>query len=431
MIKEYDEKTEGIIKSGQYLVIPELIVGDDLVFKASCIATAGISCSGKVSAFFDLVVFGDVRAQEIEVKGRFVCTGVCEAENNLIVQNDIWAEEISADYIETHDKVVAQEIDAKTLSAEGSILIGKTLAIEEMASSNRSILCGETAYGAGRVSANVIITGEPLDLDDGMDAVSSPNVYYHAENNGKKHEEIETLSKKFEEKNDFKGYIFALIERTFDQKRIDRLNKYVQVLSVIEAQSSEIYTKCRDTALLLWMSDIISSGLFTDWEKIKQWYKCLLDSFTRLSRNEPPTGNETTVCKTEKLRVGDTLIHRSYGTGTVEVIEKTFDGKIVSVRYAKDRQIRMHRFPISEAYFRMVGMPNESSISNRYRESITCEPESYEDWLMLSLFLHEYGKDYAPEFSLIIFALLSSNFGLKTKFVTDRFAEKGWKLYAE
>ena len=52
MIKEYDEKTEGIIRSGKYLIIPEIIVGKDVVFKASCIATSGISCSGKVNALF-------------------------------------------------------------------------------------------------------------------------------------------------------------------------------------------------------------------------------------------------------------------------------------------------------------------------------------------------------------------------------------------
>lgn len=433
MIKEYDEKTEGIIRSGKYLIIPEIIVGKDVVFKASCIATSGISCSGKVNALFDLIVFGDIRAQEMEVKGRLVCTGECKVQNTIIVQNDIWAEELFADYIETHDSIVAQNIDAKNINSEGSILIGKTLAIEELASSSRSILCGETAYGAGKVSANVVITGEPLDLDDGVDAVTSPNVYFHTENPMSETyiEDFKSLSKEYKEKNDFKGYIDALIESSCDQRKNTRLKKYAQVLAALPAQESVIRNQCRDVSLLLWMCDIEKSGLFIDWDIVTQWEKCLADLFTRLARNQSPTDGETCACKTDALKIGDKLIHSSNGSGVVETIGKTNTGTIVSVRFAEDGQVKKYLFPASEVHFRKICSPSNNSSTTHYRESIVCEPESYEDWLMLSSLLHEHGKDLAPELSLTIFTLLSSCFGLKAKFVTDRFREKGWVPYAE
>ena len=62
---------------------------------------------------------------------------------------------------------MAQSIDADIVQADGNIIIGKTLAVEEKAQTYQKVICGETAYGAGKIIASTILTSEPLDLDDG------------------------------------------------------------------------------------------------------------------------------------------------------------------------------------------------------------------------------------------------------------------------
>ena len=173
----YDDKTKNAISTGNKLLIPDIDSTEDIVFKASYIVSASISCKGKITALFDLIVFGDVRAEEIDVKGRFVCMGQCTVSNSIIVQNDIWCEHLQANTITCHDRIIAQSIDANTVFAESNIIIGKTLAIEKKAQTYQTVICGETAYGAGSIAATKILTSEPLDLDEGEEAIEKPFQY--------------------------------------------------------------------------------------------------------------------------------------------------------------------------------------------------------------------------------------------------------------
>ena len=180
----YDDKTPGIIKSGNYSMISSVKSRTEAVFKASYIVASGIQVEGKITALFDLIVIGDVVAHDIDVKGKFVCLGNCQVGNSVTVQDKLFVKEIRAKSIEVHDDITAQEIDVDVLRADGNVIVGQTLATEELAYSEQNILCGETAYGAGRISAHAIITGEELDMDDGEDAVVDPNKIVFDDNSG-------------------------------------------------------------------------------------------------------------------------------------------------------------------------------------------------------------------------------------------------------
>ena len=119
----YDDKTSTAITSGTHLLVPLVQSYEDVTFKASYIVSSALSCKGKITALFDLIVFGDVSADEIDVKGRFICMGHCNTSGAIVVQNDMWCEDVRAASITCHDRIVAQSIDANILFADGSIII--------------------------------------------------------------------------------------------------------------------------------------------------------------------------------------------------------------------------------------------------------------------------------------------------------------------
>ena len=103
--------------------------------------------------------------------------------SQVIVQNDIWADDIVADTVISHNHIFVQSMDVNTLSCDGNVMVGKTFSIEDVAEIGDALLCGETAFGAGRLVANTVMTVEPLDLDDGIDAIEDPNEYKANKNN--------------------------------------------------------------------------------------------------------------------------------------------------------------------------------------------------------------------------------------------------------
>ncbi len=174
----YDDKTSGIIKAGDRdncFIISNVKSRTEAIFKASYIVASSVSVSGKITALFDLIILGNVEADDIEVKGKFICLGDCSVENSIIVQDKMFVKQVKAKNIEVHDQITAQEIDVDVIKADGNIIVGQTLATEELAFSEQNILCGETAYGAGQISAHSIITVEELDMDDGEKAAVEPN----------------------------------------------------------------------------------------------------------------------------------------------------------------------------------------------------------------------------------------------------------------
>lgn len=281
----YDGKTKGIIESGRHFVLPVFEPCDATIFKASYIVASNVKCKGKITALFDLIILGDIEAAELDVKGKFVCLGNCKVSGSIVVQNEIWANDIRAASIEAHDKIVAQNIDGDTIFADGSIVAGNILAVEKLAKSYKNILCGETAYGAGKVAANTIITGEPLDLDDGEDAVESPNSYRPATVQSQLAHPAPTLIEiknmkeigitKYAPSGDFIGYLDFLTSAVFDVESKTKFKRWKNVLSEAEAVMQSGIKDYTNIETIIWLLEIAGSSYFDNWTK----FDSLLDTF--------------------------------------------------------------------------------------------------------------------------------------------------------
>ncbi len=278
----YDDKTEGIFASGGRFILPHCKDCDDLTFKASYIVESNIKCKGKIIALFDLIVIGDVEASEIDVKGRFLCIGKCKA-NTIIVYDDIWSDEIVAASIETNSRITAQELKAKTIIAEGSILIARTLDVDSTAESSKAIICGETAFGAGIISAPILFTGEPLDLDNGEDAAiikdSIKNQKFEDSNlPTDKLISLETEAdliqmgeENFKQENNYCGYLDFAISKAHDDEERQKFKRWKTTLLEAELNCRSI-DNCTNVVQLIWLTEVAISDHFRNWAKIDEMF---------------------------------------------------------------------------------------------------------------------------------------------------------------
>lgn len=278
----YDDKTKGIFASGGRFILPHCIDSDDLTFKASYIVGSNIKCKGKITALFDLIVFGDVEASEIDVKGKFVCIGKCKAKT-IIVYDEIWTDEIAAASVETKSRITAQEIKVKTIIAEGSILVSQTLDVDSTAESSKAIICGETAFGAGIISAPILFTGEPLDLDGGEDAVITKdtvkNQKFEESNrptnkNISSNDEVNLIhmgEATFKQDNDYCGYLDFAISKAHDDEEREKFKRWKNTLLKVELNCRSI-DNCTNIVQLIWLSEIASSDHFRNWPIVDEMF---------------------------------------------------------------------------------------------------------------------------------------------------------------
>lgn len=420
----YDDKAKDAIKAGTRLIFPNIDESDDLTFKASYIVSGNLHSTGKIYALFDLIVFGDVTAEEIDIKGRFVCMGRCHIAGAIIVQNDIWAEDIQAKSIICQDRIVAQSIDADTVIADGNIIIGKTLAIEEEAKTYQNVICGETAFGAGKIVASSILTAEPLDLDDGVEALKSP-FHYVAKSSDVGNTELSKESMKFAKTNDYSGFLSELM-RSPDEKMKVRFGHYLTVLKAVEKAYPQTIFELNDTSLLLWLIEISNSIYFNGWPKIKEWTEAVLSHFKEMAEGKSSGVHEPQPAV--NLDKGYTVLHRQYGRGIVcSVLQTSSEGQ---VSYTAIVDFELHgekRFPLpaSLKFFSIVSERDALSADD-VKSSIQCNIDGYSEWLSALQSIYSYKEYLGASLYNIIYSLLLSKLGLKPKFVEDRFKEKGW-----
>ena len=420
----FDDKSPNALRSGNQLLIPGGQSSEDVTFKASYCVSQDLTCDGKITALFDLIVFGDVRADEIEIKGRFVCMGHCIVSGAIIVQNDMWCEDVQAASITCHDRIVAQSIDADSIFADGSIIIGKTLAIEKKAQTNQSVICGETAYGAGKIIASSILTVEPLDLDDGEEALESP-FQYSPKTQSESTIIISKESAKYEKDNDYSGYIAALIKNSEENVQ-KQLKKYLTVLKAVEMATPSSISDFRDAALLIWLVELSNSGYFKGWNTISEWTEAILAHFQNVAEGKITGSIQGKPA--EKLLKGYTVSHTKYGIGVVEDVVSSGTGTHSSkMAIIKFEEYGVKKFPIPDAlkHFLVLSETSTSS-SEEIKGSMTCDINDYKEWLTALEIINENKGLLGDNLHNAIFELLIEKIGLKAKFVEDRFKEKGW-----
>ena len=413
----YDDKTSNAISAGTKLLIPSCHSSEDVTFKASYIVSSDLSCRGKITALFDLIVFGDVNADEIDVKGRFICMGHCKVSGSIVVQNDMWCEDIQATSITCHARIVTQSINADNIFVDGSIIVGKILTIEQIAQTNQNVICGETAYGAGKIIASRILTGEPLDLDEGEDALQNPFTY-SPKTQSELAIKISTQSAKYVKNNDYSGYITALIKNS-EETVEKQLNKYLTVLKTVEIAISSSISEFRDATLLIWLLELSNSEYFKGWETVTEWTKAVLNHFQNIAEGKN-TGKSA-----EKLLKGYTVFHTDYGKGIViDISSRNGTTSLAKVKFDKHG---LKMFPIPQTLKSFLVISESSPIlSEDIKSSMTCDINNYEDWLTALEIINKNKVILGDNLHNSIFQLLMNIIGLKAKFVEDRFKEKGW-----
>ena len=403
----FDDKTKGVIASGRDLIIPEVDEDEEVVFKASFLIAGDLKCVTKVTALFDLIVVGDLECNDIDVKGKLICLGNCVVHNTIDVQNEIWVNEIHASKIVCHDRIVCQGIDADRVKADGDILVGKTFAIEDRAETFQKILCGETAYGAGKIVANTIITAEPLDMDDGEDALENPFVFKPEGSSSALFEDLQ----QFVSNNDYLGYFKALsaIENDDNRDKFERAQRVFQAMNIaFPDQISEF----KDVTLVLWLIEMIKSDYFL-----------MIDHFTNLINGRETTQFEPKPAKS--LAEGNVVSHVSFGRGIVTEIEEGQKGKYVNIEF-DDHGIKKFPIPNSLHFFKIISEKQGLS-SLEIRNSVECNISGYDEWVAALTILNANKSILGDGLYDAIFDKLLSQIGLKSKFIHDRMREKGWE----
>ena len=416
----YDDKTSGIIKAGDRdncFIISNVKSRTEAVFKASYIVASSMRISGKITALFDLIVLGDVEADDIEVKGKFICMGDCTVENSIIVQDKMFAKQVKAKNIEVHDQITAQEIDVDVIKADGNIIVGQTLATEELAFSEQNILCGETAYGAGKISANSIITVEELDMDDGVDAVVNPNIIVFEGQNVKSGFDF---GKKHIDKNDYEAYFSDLWVDCDDVMQYN-IVRWRRALSEVEKIVKGKELECFDLGLLLTLTEINFSSYFKGWDTISQWWNSLFKHFNSIANGEG-LGVEKKISMAD-FTINQRVRHDKYGTGKVTGTRKASGETMADIMFDGGKTISF-KLDIAIKFF---SLEKESKYTpEELKEKLFIAPIEYGEWLAFLSIMEMYDHMYSPNLNKILNDLLYSKIGLKTKFIEERIKDNGW-----
>jgi cytoskeletal protein CcmA (bactofilin family) len=280
----FDNKTEGIIESNGQFILPAFNPCDNATFKASYVVASDIECTGKITALFDLTVLGNVEANEIDIKGKFICIGNCVVSGTIIAQHDIWVDDIQANSIECRERIIANDIDADVVKADSDIIVGKCLAVEKLAHSGNNVICGETVYGAGKVVASIVVTGEPIDLDDGEDAVVNPNIYNIPSTVSTPVLVANNVSStgntsEFSRDGDWLEYLDWLIDNSLVESAKNRFLSWKETLSKADGLIRTGISDYRDLKLLIWIADIASSDYFHEWSQVQSLFKAIDQHF--------------------------------------------------------------------------------------------------------------------------------------------------------
>ena len=286
------------------------------------------------------------------------------------------------------------------------------------------MICGETAYGAGRIIASSILTVEPLDLDDGEEALESP-FSYSPKALSEPTVKFTAESVKYEKNNDYSGYIAALIKNSEETVQ-KKLKKYLTVLKAVEMASPSSISEFRDASLLIWMVELSHSEYFKGWNTIVEWTEAVLTHFQNVA--EGKLTNSMQGKPAEKLLKGYTVSHAKYGIGIVENIVSSGAGtqstKMAMINF---EEYGVKKFPIPDALKYFMVLSETSSYSREeIRGSLTCNINDYKEWLTALEIINENKGLLGDNLYSTIFELLIQKIGLKAKFVEDRFKEKGW-----
>lgn len=416
----YDDKTIEAKSLDEKNVLIDNISGDNIVFKSSFIIIGNISATGKITALFDLFIFGDLLADDLEVKGRFVCTGNCYINNSVFVQKDVWVDTLIAKTVDCQDRTVVIRMNAEDLCAAGNIVVGTTLVIEKEANCSGLLLCGETLFGSGTVRAKAVMTGDPIDLDDGESAV----FIYQSNNSSvvpdKNVNTINELINKYQKSNNYNDFLNEVMK--FDDENSKKAATLLFDIEQINMFLSNINDMKPDIRFLLLAAEIKASKWFKEWEEIKKSSNEIINFFTMLSEGKNPYKSKNVLVSV--FHEEDRVNHITEGTGTVKAFEESSLGKVVVIEFDSGVKRNYVIKYAKDKFFTLDA--NNSLLPEDLKSSICCNLESYSEWLNCLCLVDKYESLIKEDLVEIVKDLLMSNLGLKNKFFEDRIKENGW-----
>lgn len=420
----FDDKSEVLAKNEKYFIVDDVNENQDVTFKASYIVASDLMCSGKITALFNLVVFGDIEASEIDVKGKLICLGSVKVDGQIVVQNDIWADDIEAKSVVSHSQIFVQSADAEMLKCDGKVLVGKTLSLEDVAEIGDLLICGETAFGAGRIIANSVITAEPIDMDDGAESIEDPNTY--SPTTGKHNHKIDLVEAgmtRFESQNDYEGYLATLIQNADEEEGLI-FDSWLKALYAIETYSKNNFSNCCDIMLLVKLVEIKNSVYFKNWVIIGEWLNGLNSYFLSILQT-PIKTRETIPC--ESMKHGDVVNHKKFGVGTVGGVKKENGNDYAEVIFKSKQAFTIRKFALPESlqfFEKVIEIEKTEDIAE---QKLMCNISSYAEWLEALLVIEKSKNCINKEVKNAIYENLMGYVGLKAKFMNDRLTERGWK----
>lgn len=130
-----------------------------LVFNESYTIIGNVMEAKKIHACYNLTVVGDLRVQEIEVKGSLTVLGNIYA-SQVVCQNDLCCKgKIEIDKGDIGGDIIAEALTSKDLYCGGNAIVQTTIDIEK-STTEKAMIAGEGIIGAGDFSAQNAIAVE-------------------------------------------------------------------------------------------------------------------------------------------------------------------------------------------------------------------------------------------------------------------------------
>lgn len=130
-----------------------------LIFNESYTIIGNVMEAKKIHACYNLTVVGDLRVQEIEIKGSLTVLGNLYA-SQVLCQNDLCCKgKIEIDKGEIGGDIIAEALTSKELYCGGNAIVQTTIDIEN-STTEKAMIAGEGIIGAGDFTAQNAIAVE-------------------------------------------------------------------------------------------------------------------------------------------------------------------------------------------------------------------------------------------------------------------------------
>ena len=134
-----------------------------LVFNESYTVAGPALSASSVYACYDLIVLGNLEADEIEVRGSLCVLGNIKAKQLSCLKTITCNGKIEADEIFGND-IIAKDIRCKKITCSGNIIAQSTLDTSEDLVTEKAVITGEGILGSGRFSSRYAATTEYFDF---------------------------------------------------------------------------------------------------------------------------------------------------------------------------------------------------------------------------------------------------------------------------